>query len=257
MRSRAGRIACGVLGVVLLGACGAAGPLGRQYEYQEQVYLKARGGATVVIHASIPALVALRGVPLDPSPKARVDQDAVKRLFQQSGCTDIRQVGQPWRRKNRWFIEVRIETPDVNTLGRCGMLAWSTYRYERDEAGTHYEQTVGAPTVGKSGAVNWDGSELVAFRLHAPSRVVYHNLRRLDRDEPGEIDRGNILTWEQHLSDRRAGKPLRLDVRMESQSILRRTLTLFAGAFISAALAITGFVWLLVRRGRARARRQA
>ena len=33
-------------------------------------------------------------------------------------------------------------------------------------------------------------SELVAFRLHMPSKVVYHNLRRRDRDEPGDLERG-------------------------------------------------------------------
>jgi hypothetical protein len=79
-------------------------------------------------------------------------------------------------------------------------------------------------------------------------------MRRLDRDEPGDVARGNILTWEQHLADRRAGKPVHMDVRMETESILRHTLTLFAGAFFAAVAMLGAVVWLTVRKGRARAR---
>src|SRR6185436_13798343 len=107
-------------------------------------------------------------------------------------------------------------------------------RFERDETSIHYEQTVGPPDAGKLGQVNWDGSELVAFKLHAPSRISFHNVKRLEDGANGKADRGNILTWEQRLSDRRAGQPLQMEVRMGSESILFRTLWLFAGAFIAA-----------------------
>jgi hypothetical protein len=255
MRVRAGVLVVGVLAGVACG--GISNPLGRQYEYEEQVYLKVSGSAVVIIDSSIPALVALRGAALDPSPKARVDQAAVQKVFEKSGCKDIRQVGQPWRRKDRWFIEVRIEAADVRTLNQCGMVGWSSYAFEKDEAGLHYEQTVAAAAAGNPGKVNWDGTELVAFRLHMPSRIVIHNARRLDRDAAADVGRGNILTWEQHLADRRAGKPVHMDVRMETESILRRTLTLFAGAVIAAIAALGAIVWLTIRKGRARARASA
>jgi len=239
-------------------ACGGiSSPLGPKYEYEEQLYLSVDGGASVTINASIPALVALRGVALDPASSARVDQDAVLRVFEKSGCRDIRQVGAPWRRKGRWFIGVRIEAADVRALSKCGVLAWSSYAFSRDEAGLHYEQTVGASANGDPGKVNWDGSELVAFRLYLPSRIVYHNVRLLTRDEPAEVARGNILTSEERLADRRAGKPVHLDVRMETESILRRTITLFAGAFVAAVAALGGIIWLTIRKGRARARAAA
>jgi len=237
--------------VLLLAASGCRSPLGPQYEYEEQVYLNTKGGATVMIDSSIAALVALRGVKLDPA--ARVDQDTVRKMFEKDGC-EIRSTGQPWRRKNRWFIQVRVETTDVRQLGHCGLLGWSSYVFERDEAGLHYLQNVGAPTGRDPGKVNWDGSELVAFRLHMPSRIVWHNVRRLDRDEPGDVERGNILTWEQRLSERRAGKPVKMEVRMETESILRRTITLFAGAFVAAIAALGLAIWLTIRRGRAKAR---
>jgi hypothetical protein len=97
--------------------------------------------------------------------------------------------------------------------------------------------------------VNWDGSELVAFKLHLPSRIYDHNVRRIEDNEPGDIDRGNILTWEQRLADRRAGAPVTMDVKMDPTSILFTTLWLFAGAFTAAVIALGSIVWWVKRRG--------
>ena len=77
-------------------------------------------------------------------------------------------------------------------------------------------------------------------------------MRRLDVDEPGEPGRGNILTWEQTLADRRAGKPIEMDVRMDATSILYTTLWLFGGAAFAAVGTLVFIVWLTVRRGRKR-----
>jgi hypothetical protein len=249
MHVRAGALLAAVWAMGVAAGCG--GPLGRQYEYEEQLYLTTKGAASVIVDASIPALVALRGVPLDPSPSAKPDQEQITRALAAMGCAGAR-VGQPWRRFNRWFVNVRLETDDARTLSTCGLLGWSSYAFERDVAGLHYTQKVGAPAGGNPGAVKWDGRELVAFRLHLPSRIQYHNVRRLDVDEPGSTDRGNILTWEQHLPDRRAGKPVIMDVRLEAESILHRTLWLFAGAFLAAMAVLGTIVWLTVRRGRKR-----
>jgi hypothetical protein len=57
--------------------------------------------------------------------------------------------------------------------------------------------------------------------------------------------RGNILVWEQSLSDRLRGKPLVLDAQMQTQSILYRTISLF-GATVLAVAATFAFVILLV-----------
>ena len=221
----------------------------RQYEYEEQIYLTVRGAATVIVDASIPALVALRGLQLDPSNTARLDQEDVRRAFEAQGCRVVR-VGQPWRRDGRRFVQVRMETDDVRTLNQCGVLGWSSYVFEQDEGGVHFEQKVGDATPANPGKVNWDGSELVAFKLHLPSRITFHNVRKLKDNTPGEPERGNILTWEQTLADRRAGKPLDLDVKMESDTILYRTIWLFGGSFGAAVLVLAAIVWMTVRRGR-------
>jgi hypothetical protein len=82
-----------------------------------------------------------------------------------------------------------------------------------------------------------------------PSRILEHNARDLENDEPTGVQRGNILGWEQHLSDRLDGRPVTAQVRMESESILYRTLFLFAGAFIAAVLTLVAGIWWTMRQG--------
>jgi hypothetical protein len=237
--------------LVLTAAC--SNPLGRQYEYEEQLYLRADGAATVVVDASIAALVALRGAALDPSPSARLDRQQIRQQFEAAGCV-VRNVGQPWRRKGRRFIQVRIDTTDVRTLSSCGLLGWSTYSFAPIEGDqVRYQQIIGAPAPRDPGKVAWDGSELVAFKLHLPSRITYQNVKRLDGTN-GTVERGNILTWEQTLAARRAGTPIDLDVHMDATSILYTTLWLFAAAFGAAVAVLALIVWWTIRRGRSPAK---
>ena len=240
------------VGLFLLAlAAGCSNPLGRQYEYEEQIYLSVDGSATVVVDSSIPAFVALRGATFDPAMKTGVNREQVRAWFEAAGCQDVR-VGQPWVRRGRRFVQVRIAVQDIRQLGSCGALGWSHYELERDEDAIHFVQEVGPAAGGNAGTVNWDGKELVGFKLHAPSRIFFHNVRRLADGSPGDADRGNILTWEQTLADRRAGQPLRMEVRMGSESILFRTLSLFAMAFTAAVALLAFAIWMTIRRGRRR-----
>ena len=251
-------MAAGVL-ILALFAAGCSNPLGRKYEYEEQLYLYVDGSARVIVDTSIAALVALRNFPDSPS-RSSVDREEVRKFYADAGCADVR-VGQPWTRNGRRFMQIRVEAPSIAALASCGPLAWSTYTFERTDDRIHYLQTVGMPTGRDPGAVNWDGSELVAFKVHAPSRIQWHNVRRLSDGETGKADRGNILTWEQTLKDRRAGKPLAMsdvkpgamEVWMGADSILYRTLWLFGGAFVAAALLIVALIWITIRRARRRA----
>ena len=129
--------------------------------------------------------------------------------------------------------------------------AWSTYELVTEGREIVFRQTVG-PSAHRPGTlknVGWTGSELVAFRLHLPSRILDHNARDLEEDVPIDVQRGNILSWEQRLPDRLDGQPIAIHVRMEGESILRRTLWLFFGAFAAAVLLLGGIVWLTVRKG--------
>jgi hypothetical protein len=249
--------ACGAIGLTLA-LCGACtNPFGRQYEYEEQYYLDTNGAVTVVVDASVPALVALRGAPLDPAPTARTDRAEVRKQFEAAGCTVIR-VAEPWRRNGRRFIEVSIQADDIRDLAKCGLLEWSTFSGLVPETDpvfgpvAHYRQVVGAAAGGNPGAANWDGTEIVAVKLHLPSRIFSQNARRLEDGGIRDAERGNIVTWEQRLSDRLAGKPIEIDVKMSPRSILHTTLWLFAGAFAAAALAMMGAIWWIVAKGKRR-----
>lgn len=245
--------------VLLIGVSGCANPLARQYEYDEQTHLEVDGSATVILAASVPALVALRGLPLDPAPNARIETDDVRSVFEAAGCT-VDRVSRPWRRSGRRFVQVQLSVADFSKAAACGPLAWSTYSFLRTDATADtdatltYRQTVGAPTGTVPAGVNWVGNELVAFKLHLPSKILHHTVRDIETNEVGEIGRGNILTWEQLLSSRLAGTPITMEVTTDAESILHQTMYLFAGAFVAAVFVLVTIIWLVIRRGRVRLR---
>jgi hypothetical protein len=236
---------------VMSSAC--SNPFAPQYEYEEQVYLSVDGQATVVIDSSFAALVALRGGAIDPAILTAADRNAVKQIVSAAGCS-VDSVSRFWTRSGRRFVQIQVSAADVRELPKCKLLAWSTYAFGPVEnAGLRYEQQVSAPspgaTIAETGAATWDGNELVAFKLHLPSRITYQNVKLLN-GENGGTERGNILTWAQTLTDRRAGKPVSMRADMDSTSILHTTLWLFAGAFAGAVGLLLLIIWLVVRKGR-------
>jgi hypothetical protein len=226
-------------------ACGGTG-LFRQYEYEEDVYLSLDGTATVYVNSSLAALNALRGTSFDTKPAARFDRDAIYAYF----SSDIALVGRvsQSRRNNRRFAHVRLDVSDIRRLGEAAPFAWSVYQFKRDGDLFVYRQTVGRAAGKNVGDVGWNGREMVAFRLHLPSIITYHNTGR----EPA---RGNILVWEQSLTDRLRGTPLTadhtddLEARMQTQSILYRTLWLFGVTVLVVAATFGVILWWVMRRG--------
>jgi hypothetical protein len=226
--------------IVSSAACSGATALFRQYEYEEEVYLSLDGSATVYVNSSIAALNALRGTMFDPDPAARVDTAAV-RAYYTTPATRVVRVTQS-RRSNRRYVHVRLDVEDVTTLGGVAPFAWSKYQFTHDGDQFKYLQLVGAASGKDPGNAGWSGGELVAFRLHLPSKIRYHNTNRA-------VGRGNILVWEQSLADRLRSVPIELDARMDRQSILYTTLWLFGLTFVAVALAFGVAVVWIVRRG--------
>lgn len=219
-------------------ACGSGPGLFQQYEYEEEAYLSLDGTATVYVNSSVAALDALHGASFDTSRTARVDREAVRAYYSTSN-THVTRVSES-RRNGRRFVHVRLDVDDVRRLADATPFAWSSYRFERDGGLFVFRQTVG-PAAGKDvGTVGWTGRELAAFRLHLPSKIAYHNTRG--------VGRGNIVAWEQPLADRLRGVPLTLDARMESQSILYRTLWLFGTTFLAVAIAFGLILWWVIRK---------
>jgi hypothetical protein len=222
-------------------SCGGNG-LFRQYEYEEEMYLSLDGSATVYVNSSVPALVALRGAPFDSQNAAQVDREAVRGYFTTPVTRVTRRPGLS-RRSGRRFVHVRLDVDDVTKLASAAPFAWSSYLFTSEGKLRVYRQAVGAAAGRTVGDVGWSGSELVAFRVHLPSKIVAHNAG------PANHKRGNILVWEQPLSARLRGEPVEMDARFESESILYRTLFLFGTTFLVVALSFAAAIWWFVRHG--------
>jgi hypothetical protein len=226
--------------LALVVAC-ATNPLSRKYEYEEEVYVDLDGSATVYVNAAVPALVALRGADLPIDPAARLDRQAVRAVFD-SAVSHVANVSTS-RRDGRRYVHVRLEVDDIRRLSAAPAFAWSAYRFDVKGEMAEYAQRVSAAAGQEVGDVGWTGSELVAFRLHLPSRVTFHN------SPSREILRGNIIAWEQTLTDRRQGRPIDMEVRMESESILANTLLLFGAMILLVAATFASFIWFIRSRG--------
>lgn len=224
---------------VLLASCGRTG-LVREYEYDEEIFLELDGSATVVVNGSLHALVALHGLAVNPDPGVRFDRPAFRRLYEAPGV-EITRVSRPWRRDGRRFVQVRMDVDDIRQLGRVAPLAWSSIRYDADGDQMVYRQRIGESRGTPATGATWTGEELVAFRLHLPSRITFHNA------PTREVERGNILSYEQKLSERLQGVPVEIEVRMDQQSIFRRTMVVF-GISVGTALVLLTLIVLWVRK---------
>ena len=228
-----------LIGLVVSTAACRGTSLFRQYEYEEDVYLSLDGSATVYVNGSIAALNALRGTSFDAN--ARVDTEAI-RAYYNSPVTRVSGRVTQSRRSGRRFVHVRVDAGDIRRLSEAPPFAWSTYQFKSDGNLYFYLQTVNGAAGKDAGNAGWTGREIVAFRLHLPSKIRYHNTL-------GVESRGNILVWEQPLADRLRGAPLTLDARMDQQSILYRTLFLFGATFLAVAIAFGILIWLVMRKG--------
>ena len=248
MRLDARSLVCLVALVAFAPGCSGRGVAEtREYEYEEQLYLALDGSAMLNLNASVASLVALHGVDLDPDPRARVDREQVRALFQGEGARASVSLA---RRDSRRFVHVTVRVDDVRTLARLAPFAWSSYRFDRRGGTVTFRQTVGPPPAAaktaERRALQWRGDEIVAFRMHLPSEVLSHNA------PSGRIERGNILEWEQPLRERLAGRTVNIAVDLEPESILHTTLILFGWSMAAAAAALALIIWWVARRGRER-----
>ena len=227
-----------LVSVLLSAACGNV--ISRKYEYEEEIFLALDGSASVYVNASVPALVALRGAALPVDPSARLDRQVVRDIYS-SPVTQVANVTTS-RRDGRRYVHLRVNVADIRKLNQATPFAWSLYRYQAKDGLFEYGQTVQAAAGKDVGNVGWEGNELVAFRLHLPSKVEFHN------SPSRTIERGNIIVWEQALVDRQKGTPIELNVRMQTESILFRTLALFAVMMAAVAVTFAAAIWFVKSR---------
>jgi hypothetical protein len=236
-------------------ACGGPSLIGPDYEYEEDLTLALDGSATLTVNTSIVALNALRGMTLNPDSEQLREQ--VRAAYESPYAT----VGRisTWSRRDRRFVGIRLTVPDIRSLPKAAPFSWSAYDLRSQADMVTFKQTLSKPPAPLTPPPAWRGDEIVAFRLHLPARIRFQNSRYLDGGESRPASRGNILTWEQRLHQRLEGKPIAyaedttpdvMEVRMDQQSILYRTLWLFGIAFAAAVLVLGGLIWFAVRRGR-------
>src|SRR4026209_2433803 len=108
-----------VVAVLTLSAC--SGLVTKHYEYEEEMYLALDGSATLNVNASVPALVALRGLDLNPSPQTRFDRDRIRRLYEGPGVTVTALSSS--RRHGRRFVHVSMNVADVRAFGTLAPFA--------------------------------------------------------------------------------------------------------------------------------------
>jgi hypothetical protein len=256
LRLRAALLA--ILIIAAAAACSGSRPglLAPDYEYEEDLTLGLDGSATLVVNSSIPALAALHGVHLNGDLRSRADAlRSEARAAYQSPYTDVATVS-VWTRYGRRFIGVRLRVPDIRDLPKAAPFASSSYELRENGEQAIFRHTLSGKGTPDPGA-GWKGDELVAYRLHLPARIRFHNSRDLRTGAARGVGRGNILTWEQTLRDRLDGQPIAwsddhrpgvMEARMDRQSILYRTLLLFAIAFAAAIIVLAGMIWLVMRR---------
>jgi ABC-type molybdate transport system ATPase subunit len=78
--------------------------------------------------------------------------------------------------------------------------------------------------------------------MHLPSVVTHHN------SPSRRTERGNIVVWEQLLTDRQKSATLEVQARMETQSILFRTLALFGAMGVLVVLTFIAAIWFVRSR---------
>jgi hypothetical protein len=232
------RLAFALVLIAVLASIACGNVIARKYEYEEEIFLSLDGSATVYVNASVPALVALRGAALPLDPNARLDRAVVGDIYN----TPVSQVASVTtsRRQGRRYVHLRLTVPDIRRLGEAPPFAWSTYRYAEGDT-MEFTQQMQASAGKEVGSVGWDGDELIAVRLHLPSVIT-------DNNTPIKVQRGNILVWEQPLAERIKGTPLEVRARMEKDSILFRTLALFAAMGVLVVLTFVAVIWYVRSR---------
>ena len=123
----------------------------------------------------------------DRSSRRASDRDQIRALFE-TPVTEVTRVSRPWRRNGRRFVQVRVEVPDIRRLSEARPVRVVARTSSTPGTANTSTRRRSAPSALKPGTLKnygWDGSEIVAFRLHLPSKILFHNARDLETNETG------------------------------------------------------------------------
>ena len=222
-----------VLLLLLAGTgCGA-------YEYEEEVYLEVDGSGEIRMSGSTTAVAALHG--LDEA-----TAESAKALFEGEGVELLSAL--ETERERRKFVHVQARFSDWEKLCRIPAFRARRCRLAKGEEGLALELSLPSPRAAAPESL--DPQALLALRYHFPGTIQYHN-------SPGDIERGNILSWKRTLREHFAGRPLDLAVRFDRRTILAATARVMGLALGLVLASIATALWVMVRKGRRQLRAQA
>ena len=226
--------------LVLLLATAARGCL--VYEYEHEFWLRVDGSGTVNVTGRPELWAAFKGAPTASPADEPALRQAARELFLKSGLR-VRRVTVT-RRGGRPYLFVSADFVDLNALGGTPAFPDLRLTLEREGENLRLLGTWSRPPGLSSTPERSDG--LMAVRFHLPSKVYDH------RNAVDGVERGNIVGWRQEVSQALARGNLEVGALIDSRSILRSTVTLFALAIAVALAALAAILFWVVRKGRRR-----
>jgi hypothetical protein len=209
------------------------------YEYEEEVFLKIDGSGEIRMSGSKEAVAALHG--LDPA-----TVESAEALFEGEGVQILSAL--ETERERRKFVHVRARFSDWEKLCRLPAFRDRGCRLAKEADALELELSLPSPRT--TAPESLDPQALLALRYHFPSSIRYH-------DSPGDVERGNILSWKRTVREHFAGRPFELHVRFDRRTILAATVRIL-GVSLGLVLASigTGLV-VMVRKGRRQIRSES
>jgi hypothetical protein len=226
---------------ILLLAGGLAGCI--RYEYDHEFWLDTDGSGTVQVSGRPALWAAFKGVGTAEDPEKTISREELRRLFERSGLR-VRRVLRN-RRAGKTYLFVSATFKDLNALG--GSPAFPDLAIHLGGTGEKL-RLEGAwqrpPNARLVEASQREG--LMAVRFHLPSKVFEH------KNASDGVERGNILSWRQDVSQGFEGPPLAFGALMGRRSILSATVTLFVSSILAAAAFVALLLYLAYRQGKRR-----
>jgi hypothetical protein len=213
--------------LVLFAASGCA-----TYEYEEEVFLEIDGSGEIRMSGSTEAVAALHDL-------ESTGLEPAKALFTGEGVTLVSSV--QTERGGRKFVHVRARFSHWEDLCRLPAFRERGCRFAEGTEGLVLELSLPSPRMKLPESL--DPQALLALRYHFPSTIHYHN-------SPGDIERGNILSWKRTLREHFAGRPLDLAVRFDRRTILETTARVVGLALGLVLTSIATALFVMVRKGR-------
>jgi len=220
--------------LALLVSWALALPACTSYEYEEEVFFEVDGSGRLRVSGSSEILEALYALSDGASTASMTSR------FEGPGfeLDSVRETD----RDGRKFVHVQGRFADWNELCAHPAFAERECRLDvTDDNELELYLTLPKPKGDVPEGVPPDAT--LALRFHFPSAVHYHNAH-------GDIERGNIISWERTVSEHFNANALVVEARFERRSVLATTAFILGTAIGVVLFSVALALFLMVRKGR-------